>query len=151
MAIFGYAHVPWLKPAQRLLTELPTPKVRLTLMKLALEKLTEAGYICIGMDHFAKPHDPLAKAQAAGVLHRNFQGYTTFPEADIHAFGMSSISQADGTYWQNEKDLEKYYQALDEGRLPVARGYLLSPEDKVPRIILRRKSGVCTTLRRMGW
>jgi len=138
LAIFGYAHVPWLKPAQRLLTELPTPKVRLTLLKLAVEKLTEAGYICIGMDHFAKPHDPLAKAQAAGVLHRNFQGYTTYPEADIHGFGMSSISQADGTYWQNEKDLEKYYQALDAGRLPVAKGYLPSPEDKVRRTTIVR-------------
>jgi len=138
LAIFGYAHVPWLKPAQRLLTELPSPKARLTLLKLAVERLTEAGYICIGLDHFAKPHDPLAKAQAAGELHRNFQGYTTCADADIHAFGMSSISQADGTYWQNEKDLDAYYKALDANRLPVARGVILTPEDKIRRTTITR-------------
>jgi oxygen-independent coproporphyrinogen-3 oxidase len=138
LAIFGYAHVPWLKPAQRLLTELPTPKARLTLLKLAVEKLADAGYICIGMDHFAKAHDPLAKAQVAGTLHRNFQGYTTFPDADIHGFGMSSISQADGTYWQNDKDLDGYYKALDAGRLPVERGYVLKPEDKIRRTTIVR-------------
>jgi len=138
LAVFGYAHVPWLKPAQRLLTEIPSPKARLTLLKLAVERLTAAGYICIGLDHFAKPHDPLAKAQAAGELHRNFQGYTTCPDADIHAFGMSSISQVDGTYWQNEKDLEAYYKALDEGHLPVARGVILTPEDKIRRTTITR-------------
>ena len=138
LAIFGYAHVPWLKPAQRLLTELPAPKVRLSLFKLAVEKLTAAGYLCIGMDHFAKPHDPLAKAQAKGVLHRNFQGYTTCADADIHAFGMSSISQVDGTYWQNQKDLETYYGSLDDGHLPVARGFILSPEDKIRRTTIVR-------------
>ena len=138
LAIFGYAHVPWLKPAQRLLTELPSPKARLTLLKLAVEKLSAAGYINIGMDHFAKEHDPLAKAQVGGVLHRNFQGYTTCPEADIHAFGMSSISQVGGTYWQNEKDLDKYYGALDDGRLPVARGFVLSAEDKIRRTAIVR-------------
>jgi len=138
IAVFGYAHVPWVKPAQRLLTDLPAAKARLTLFKLAIEKLSAAGYICIGMDHFAKPHDPLAKAQRAGQLHRNFQGYTTFPDADIHAFGMSSISQADGTYWQNEKDLDGYYQSLDAGHLPVARGYVLSPDDKIRRTTIVR-------------
>jgi len=138
LAVFGYAHVPWVKPAQRLLTDLPAAKARLTLFKVAIEKLSAAGYICIGMDHFAKPHDPLAKAQRAGELHRNFQGYTTFPDADIHAFGMSSISQADGTYWQNEKDLEGYYQSLDAGHLPVIRGYVLSPEDKIRRTTIVR-------------
>ena len=138
LAIFGYAHVPWLKPAQRLLTELPSPKARLTLFKLAVEKLSATGYLSIGLDHFAKAHDPLAKAQAGGELHRNFQGYTTCPEADIHAFGMSSISQAGDTYWQNEKDLDKYYGALDDGRLPVARGFILSPEDKIRRTAIVR-------------
>ena len=138
LAIFGYAHVPWVKPAQRLLTALPSPKTRLTLLKLAVEKLSAAGYLCIGMDHFAKPHDPLARAQATGVLHRNFQGYTTCPDADIHAFGMSSISQADGTYWQNEKDLGTYYHALNDGHLPVARGFILSPDDKIRRTTIVR-------------
>ena len=138
LAIFGYAHVPWVKPAQRLLTTLPSAKARLTLLKLAVERLSDAGYLCIGMDHFAKPHDALAKAQAAGVLHRNFQGYTTCPDADIHAFGMSSISQADGTYWQNEKVLDHYYQSLDDGHLPVARGFILSPDDKIRRTTIVR-------------
>ena len=138
LAIFGYAHVPWLKPAQRLLGDLPTPKVRLSLLKLAVEKLTEAGYLCIGMDHFAKPHDPLAQAQAAGELHRNFQGYTTCPEADIHGFGMSSISAVGRAYWQNEKELEKYYAAIDAGKLPVARGYFLTPEDRIRRTTIVR-------------
>lgn len=126
LAIFGYAHVPWVKPAQRLLTALPSAKARLTLLKLAIEKLSAAGYLCIGMDHFAKPHDPLAKSQAGGELHRNFQGYTTCPDADIHAFGMSSISQADGTYWQNEKDLDGYYRALDDQ--PPARRARFHPQ-----------------------
>lgn len=138
LAVFGYAHVPWVKPQQRLLTGLPAPKARLTLLKLAAEKLSAAGYAYIGMDHFAKPSDPLARAQAAGELHRNFQGYTTCPDADIHAFGMSSISQADGTYWQNRKELEEYYTALDAGQLPIARGYILSPEDKIRRTTIVR-------------
>ena len=139
LALFGYAHVPWIKPAQRLLTALPSAKLRLNLFKLAFEKLTEAGYLSIGMDHFAKPHDRLAQAQDAGELHRNFQGYTTCPaEADIHAFGMSAISQSGGVYWQNEKELPAYYKALDEGRLPVASGYVLSPEDKVRRTTIVR-------------
>jgi len=138
LAVFGYAHVPWLRPAQRLLTELPAAKARLTLFNLAVEKLTAAGYICIGLDHFAKPHDPLAIAQAAGELHRNFQGYTTCPDADIHAFGMSSISQADGTYWQNEKELDAYYAALDAGHLPVTRGFILGMDDKLRRTTIVR-------------
>ncbi len=138
LALFGYAHVPWLKPAQRLLTGIPSAKTRLTLLKMAIEKLSAAGYLCIGLDHFARPHDALAKAQASGELHRNFEGYATFADADIHAFGMSAISQADGTYWQNERDLDEYYRALDEDRLPVARGFILSPDDKIRRTTIVR-------------
>jgi oxygen-independent coproporphyrinogen-3 oxidase len=127
-----------LKPAQRLLTDLPSTKIRLSLLKLAVERLSAAGYLCLGTDYFAKPRDPLAKAQARGVLHRNFQGYTTCAEADVHAFGMSSISQVDATYWQNKKDLDAYYAALDAGRLPVARGFILTPEDQVRRTTIIR-------------
>jgi oxygen-independent coproporphyrinogen-3 oxidase len=134
-AVFSYAHVPWLKPAQRIFKEgvLPSAETKLGLLKLTIERLTAAGYVYIGMDHFARATDELAQAQRLKSLQRNFQGYSTRGGADIYAFGMSSISQVDGLYWQNQKDLAAYYAALDAGRLPLARGYALSAEDRLRR------------------
>src|SRR5258708_11045601 len=136
LAVFSYAHVPWVKPAQKILEHkvLPTPEVKLQLLKTVIERLTENNrYVYIGMDHFARPGDELAVAQRGKALQRNFQGYSTRGGADIHAFGMSSISQIPDAYWQNEKDLPKYYAALDPGRGPLARGYLVTDKDKTPR------------------
>jgi oxygen-independent coproporphyrinogen-3 oxidase len=139
-AVFNYAHVPWMKPAQKILPAeaFPTPEAKLELLKLTIEKLTSEGYVYIGMDHFARTDDELAVAQRKKTLQRNFQGYSTRGGADIYAFGMSSISQAEGTYWQNEKELPKYFAALNEGRLPLQRGYVLTGEDDLRRTTIMR-------------
>jgi oxygen-independent coproporphyrinogen III oxidase len=139
-AVFSYAHVPWMKPAQKILADktLPTPETKLQLLKLTIEKLTSAGYVYIGMDHFARADDELALAQKQKTLQRNFQGYSTRGGADIYAFGMSSISQADGIYWQNLKDLPAYAAALESGQLPFAKGYILTDEDQLRRQTIMR-------------
>ena len=139
-AVFNYAHVPWMKPAQKILKAetLPTPETKLELLKLTIEKLTAEGYVYIGMDHFALAGDELAVAQKQKTLQRNFQGYSTRGGADIYAFGMSSISQAEGFYWQNHKELPEYYAALDGGKLPAHRGYLMTREDKLRRATIMR-------------
>ncbi len=125
LAVFSYAHVPWVKPAQRILADkvLPSPQTKLQLLKLTIERLTSEGYVYIGMDHFARPDDELAVAQRQKTLQRNFQGYSTRGGADIYAFGMSSISQAERVYWQNVKDLPAYYAALDARKPPLAKGW----------------------------
>jgi oxygen-independent coproporphyrinogen III oxidase len=136
LAVFNYAHVPWLKPAQKILEKdaLPTADVKLQLLNLVIRKLTGEGhYVYIGMDHFARPQDELALAQKNKTLHRNFQGYSTRGDADMYAFGMSSISKTDNAYWQNEKELQPYYTALQNGKLPIAKGYFLTNEDKIRR------------------
>jgi len=140
LAVFSYAHVPWIKPAQKILADkiLPFAEVKLQLLKLTIEKLTAEGYVYIGMDHFARAGDELAVAQRQKTLQRNFQGYSTRGGADIYAFGLSSISQVDGIYWQNLKDLPGYYAALDEGRQPLAKGYILNDEDKIRRQTIMR-------------
>ncbi|MBI3853005.1 MAG: oxygen-independent coproporphyrinogen III oxidase [Verrucomicrobia bacterium] len=140
LAVFSYAHVPWIKPAQKILADkiLPSAEVKLQLLKLTIEKLTAGGYVYIGMDHFARADDELAVAQRQKTLQRNFQGYSTRGGADIYAFGLSSISQADGIYWQNLKELPQYYAALDEGRSPLAKGYILTDEDKIRRQTIMR-------------
>lgn len=137
-AIFNYAHVPWLKRSQRVFKTLPTPEVKLGLLKLSIEKLTANGYVYIGMDHFARETDELAVAQRSKSLQRNFQGYSTHGGADIYAFGMSSISQTDGVYWQNQKELPRYYGALDAGISPLAKGYLLTRDDQIRRQTIMR-------------
>ena len=141
LAVFSYAHVPWVKPAQKILEHkvLPPPEVKLQLLKNVIERLTENNrYVYIGMDHFARPGDELAVAQSRKQLQRNFQGYSTRAGADIYAFGMSSISQIPDAYWQNEKDLPKYYAALDNGQVPLVRGYLVTDEDKIRRETIMR-------------
>lgn len=140
-AVFSYAHVPWIKPAQRIVESkvLPTPETKLELLKLVIEKLTGNGrYVYIGMDHFAKPDDELAVAQRNKQLQRNFQGYSTRAGSDIYGFGMSSISQIPEAYWQNEKELPKYREAVQAGRVPLCRGYFVTEEDKIRRETIMR-------------
>ncbi len=139
-AVFNYAYVPWIKPAQKIIKEstLPSADTKLRLLKLTIEKLTSSGYVYIGMDHFARADDELALAQKQKTLQRNFQGYSTRGGADIYAFGMSSISQTENLYWQNFKDLTDYYGRLDQGQLPVAKGYLLTDDDRRRRLIIMR-------------
>jgi oxygen-independent coproporphyrinogen-3 oxidase len=140
LALFSYAHVPWIKPAQKLLKPeaMPAPETKFAIFKLAVEKLTSEGYAYIGMDHFARRGDELEVAQREGKLQRNFQGYSTRAGADIHAFGMTSISQTPDIYWQNEKQLKRYYDRLDAGELPVACGYALSMDDRLRRDTIMR-------------
>ena len=141
LAVFSYAHVPWVKPAQKILEQkvLPTPETKLQLLKTVIERLTDHGrYVYIGMDHFARPGDELAVAQRRKQLQRNFQGYSTRAGADIYAFGMSSISQIPEVYWQNEKELPPYYAALDAGQVPLARGCLVTDEDRIRRETIMR-------------
>ncbi|HXT09956.1 MAG TPA: oxygen-independent coproporphyrinogen III oxidase [Candidatus Angelobacter sp.] len=141
LAVFSYAHVPWVKPAQKILEQkiLPSPETKLQLLKNVIERLTEnERYIYIGMDHFARTKDELVVAQRNKTLQRNFQGYSTHGNADIYAFGMSAISQIADAYWQNEKDLLRYYAALDAGKVPLARGYIVSDEDKIRRDTIMR-------------
>jgi len=141
LAVFSYAHVPWIKPAQKILEEkvLPSPESKLEVLKLVIEKLTaDDQYVYIGMDHFAKPGDELAVAQKNKQLQRNFQGYSTRAGADIYAFGMSAVSQTPEVYWQNEKELPKYQTAVSEGRLPLHKAYVVSAEDRVRRETIMR-------------
>lgn len=140
LAIFSYAHVPWVKPAQKILGRrtLPTPEIKLGMFKRAVETLTAGGYRYIGLDHFARPDDALSRAQAAGTLQRNFQGYSTRAGAEVLGLGMSSISQTPASYRQNHKELDRYCAALDAGVAPVARGLELSAEDQRRREIIMR-------------
>ncbi len=141
LAVFSYAHVPWIKPAQRIFEkrgDLPSPEMKLDMLCRVVERLTRAGYVNIGMDHFALPSDELAVAQREGALHRNFQGYSTRAGADICGFGMSSISQTANTYRQNEKELPAYYRRISRGELPVSRGYVLDNDDRIRRNAIMR-------------
>ena len=142
LAVFSYAHVPWVKPAQKILEQqqhLPSAETKLQLLKLVIEKLTAGDrYVYIGMDHFAKPGDELAVAQRNKQLQRNFQGYSTRAGADIYAFGMSSISQIPEAYWQNEKELPNYLDAVNGGRMPLQRGCFVSAEDRIRRETIMR-------------
>lgn len=141
LAVFSYAHVPWIKPAQKILQAkvLPTAEVKLQILKTVIERLTENDrYIYIGMDHFAKPNDELAIAQRNKQLQRNFQGYSTRAGSDIYAFGMSSISQIPDAYWQNEKELAPWQTAVDAGRAPLHKAYFVTPEDNIRRETIMR-------------
>jgi oxygen-independent coproporphyrinogen-3 oxidase len=141
LAVFSYAHVPWIKPSQKILEAkvLPTPESKLEVLKLVIERLTAGGqYVYIGMDHFAKPTDELAVAQREKKLQRNFQGYSTRAGSDIYAFGMSGVSQVPDAYWQNEKELPKWQAAVDAGRVPLHKAYLVTAEDKIRRETIMR-------------
>jgi oxygen-independent coproporphyrinogen-3 oxidase len=139
LALYSYAHLPGaFKPQRRIAeAELPDGEDKLAILTLAIERLREAGYVYVGMDHFAKPDDPLAIAQLRGRLQRNFQGYSTQPDCDMLSFGISAIGRVGPTYYQNVKTLPEYYAALDAGRLPVARGVELSADDLVRRTVIQ--------------
>ena len=139
-AIFAYAHVPWMKKHQKLIHEsdLPAFATRLDLQQLIHERLGAAGYLNIGMDHYAKPDDELVKAQRNKTLWRNFQGYTTHKECDIYAFGASSISQTPEVYMQSEKNLKQYQEIVASGHLPVERGLKLTRDDVIRREAITR-------------
>jgi oxygen-independent coproporphyrinogen-3 oxidase len=138
MAVFNYAHVPWLKKHQNIIPveALPSAEERLQILKLVIERLTEAGYIYIGMDHFAGPEDDLSKALEGGTLHRNFQGYTTYAGTEIYAMGITAISQLDGVYAQNVKSISDYRSMLEAGQLPTHIGCRLDDDDKLRRYVI---------------
>lgn len=137
-AIYSYAHIPSVMPAQKLLNEedFPSTQEKLSMLLTAIEYLQQNGYEYIGMDHFAKENDELSKALHEGSLHRNFQGYSTHAELDMIALGMSGISQSSRVFYQNTKDLDEYYRFLDEGQLPVKKAYSLTDEDKIRKKII---------------
>lgn len=140
IAVFNFAHVPWMKPHQKLIhpEDLPTPEQKLDILKMTIELLTSHGYEYIGMDHFAKPTDELAIAQKNRTLYRNFQGYSTKSGADLYGFGMSSISHFHDIYAQNEKNLLDYYKALDAGRLATHVGYRMTDDDHIRKFVIMR-------------
>ncbi len=139
IALYSYAHLPTLfKPQRRIAdADLPTAEVRLQILALAIQKLGDAGYVYIGMDHFALPHDELAIAAGQAQLHRNFQGYSTRPDCDLLAFGVSAISNVGNTYSQNAKLLDQYYDSLDQGELPILRGVKLDDDDLLRRDLIQ--------------
>lgn len=140
IAVFNYAHVPWMKKHMALIKpeDLPTPEEKLQILKMTIEKLTNAGYIFIGMDHFAKPNDELAVALKEKKLYRNFQGYSTYAGADLYGFGITSISQIGRCYAQNVKKEVEYFNKLNDSSLPIERGYYLSDDDLLRRHVITR-------------
>jgi oxygen-independent coproporphyrinogen III oxidase len=138
IAVYAYAHLPQRFKAQRRIdaAELPSAEAKLAMQAGAIGALRAHGYDYIGMDHFALPDDPLAQARRSGALHRNFQGYSTQPDNDLVALGVSAISRVGSTYSQNAKTLPEYLGALRSGRLPVERGLLLSAEDRLRRDLI---------------
>jgi len=138
IALYQYAHLPErFKPQRRILAgDLPSPEERLGIMYDAIARLTAAGYRYIGMDHFAKGTDDLARAQSQGRLHRNFQGYSTRPDCDLIALGVSAISKIGPTYAQNARELSEYYDRLRNRMLPVVRGVLLDLDDLARRAVI---------------
>jgi oxygen-independent coproporphyrinogen-3 oxidase len=138
IALYAYAHLPErFKPQRRIaIVELPTGGSKISMLSRSLTAFMSAGYVYVGMDHFALPDDALAVAKRQGRLHRNFQGYSTQPDCDLIALGVSSIGRIGATYSQNAKTLEEYYDALDNGRFPVVRGLALSRDDLVRRAVI---------------
>ncbi len=138
VALYHYAHLPErFKPQRRISSaDLPSSEEKLRILMQAIGRLTECGYEYIGMDHFARADDDLARAQRQGRLHRNFQGYSTRPECDLIGLGLSAISKVGPTYSQNARSLDEYYDCLDSGRLPTSRGVLLSADDLIRRAVI---------------
>ncbi|GAB4260571.1 MAG: oxygen-independent coproporphyrinogen III oxidase [Methylomicrobium sp.] len=132
-SVFNYAHLPQRFKTQRQIEEadLPSPELKLAILQRVIERLTEAGYVYIGMDHFARPDDELAIAQREGKLYRNFQGYSTHSDCDLIGLGITSIGRVGDAYIQNVKDLDSYSERLDAGRLPVFKGFELNRDDQI--------------------
>ena len=135
LSVFNYAHLPQrFKPQRRIdADQLPPPQTKLDILQATGERLAAAGYVYIGMDHFAKPDDELARAQREGTLYRNFQGYSTHADCDLIGLGVTSIGKVDNSYAQNRRELAEYYADIDAGRLPVFRGIELSRDDEIRR------------------
>ncbi|MGQ7957982.1 oxygen-independent coproporphyrinogen III oxidase [Pseudomonas sp. SP16.1] len=138
IAAYSYAHLPELVRAQRLIRreDMPPPERKLELLELTIARLTAAGYVYIGMDHFALPDDELSLARANGTLQRNFQGYSTHADCDLIGLGVSSIGKVGDSYSQSVKELSQYYARIDQGLLPVHRGYRLSADDRLRREVI---------------
>ena len=138
IALYAYAHLPErFKPQRRILqSDLPDGAAKLAMLSQSLEAFGNAGYVYIGMDHFALPNDSLAVAKRQGRLHRNFQGYSTQPDCDLIGLGVSAIGRIGATYSQNAKTLEEYTDYLDQGRLPAVRGLALSRDDLARRAVI---------------
>ena len=138
IALYGYAHLPErFKPQRRISEyELPAAADKITMLGSALKAFIDAGYVYVGMDHFALPDDDLAIAKRQGRLHRNFQGYSTQPDCDLISLGVSAIGRVGATYSQNAKTIEEYYDHLNHGRFPVVRGLALSRDDIVRRAVI---------------
>jgi oxygen-independent coproporphyrinogen III oxidase len=138
IALYAYAHLPErFKPQRRIASaELPGATAKVAMLSRSLAKFIGAGYVYVGMDHFALPNDPLAVAKRQGRLHRNFQGYSTQPDCDLIGLGVSSIGRIGATYSQNAKTLEEYYDYIDHGRFAVVRGLALSRDDLVRRAVI---------------
>lgn len=138
LSVFNYAHLPTMFKPQRRINEedLPSASEKLAILHMAIEKLTDAGYVFIGMDHFAKPDDEMAVAQREGHLYRNFQGYSTHADCDLVAFGTTSIGKVGDSYSQNVKTMDEYYAAIDAGEIPVFRGVALDADDLLRREVI---------------
>jgi len=140
LSVFNYAHMPELFKVQRQMKseDLPLPEVKLEILQRSIEQLTAAGYVYIGMDHFAKPDDDLAIAQRENKLYRNFQGYSTHSECDLIGLGVTSIGSVGDSYSQNQRTLEEYSNSLNNDQLPVFRGFTLNDDDKIRRVVITR-------------
>lgn len=140
LAVYSYAHVPWMRPHQKWIPEeaIPLGPEKYDLFSRARRLFTQAGYQAIGMDHFALPTDELAVALGERRLHRNFMGYSVIPASEMISFGTSAIGEIGGAYAQNEVKLSRYFKAIDGGQLPTARGFFLSKDDVIRRWLIRR-------------
>jgi oxygen-independent coproporphyrinogen-3 oxidase len=138
LSVFNYAHLPDRFRSQKHIQadDLPSPETKLNILQNSIDRLLKVGYVYIGMDHFAKPDDELALAQAEGKLHRNFQGYTTHSDCDLVAMGVSAISQIGDVYYQNEHDIAAYSQAVAQQQHAVKRGVTLSRDDHIRRAVI---------------
>jgi len=148
IAVFSYAHVPWLKKQQGSFARyLPGGFEKFRIFTRAIDMLTDAGYRYIGLDHFARPDDEICRAQDERTLHRNFQGYTTKQGCDLYGMGVSSISGLDDAYAQNWRDLPSYYGAITAGRWPTMRGARVTQEDRLRRSVINRILCHCVLLK----
>jgi oxygen-independent coproporphyrinogen-3 oxidase len=138
LSVFNYAHLPTRFMPQRRINEdeLPPPQEKLDILQLTIEKLSNAGYVYVGMDHFAKPGDELVLAQEEGTLYRNFQGYSTHADCDLIGLGATSIGMVGPSYAQNMRSLDEYYQRIDAGRLAVFKGIELNADDLIRRDVI---------------
>ncbi|MCU7844973.1 MAG: oxygen-independent coproporphyrinogen III oxidase [Candidatus Thiodiazotropha sp. (ex Monitilora ramsayi)] len=138
LSVFNYAHLPTrFKPQRRINEdELPPPQEKLDILQMTIEKLSDAGYVYVGMDHFAKPEDELVLAQQEGTLYRNFQGYSTHADCDLIGLGATSIGMVGPSYAQNMRSLDEYYQRIDSGRLAVFKGIALNRDDLIRRDVI---------------